>query len=174
MKINDFRTALRGGGARPNRFRVTLFFPAVAQSGSASRTSTFLVKAAQLPASTLGNIDVPYMGRMLPLPGDRTFEDWNVTVLNDTDFGIRNALERWSNAINGNENNQRNTPISALYQDLTVEQLDLNGDVLKTYTFKDAYPLTVAAIDLDMGTNDSIEEFATTFKYTHWTSNTTT
>ena len=102
--IVDFRSKMRGGGARSNLFEVTIEYPDLLGLGSDSdgpkATGEFLIKAAEIPASNLGNIPVPFRGRVLPVAGDRTFDPWTVTVINDTDFLIRDAMEKWSNSIN--------------------------------------------------------------------------
>ena len=100
-KISDFKSKLSGGGARPNLFEVVLSFPASAPTDTNTLDkSRFLIKAAALPSSTVGPINVPFRGRILKIAGDRTFESWTVTVINDTDFAIRSALEKWMNSIN--------------------------------------------------------------------------
>ena len=100
-KISDFKSRLSGGGARPNLFEVELAFPdAVAIANDVLQKSRFLVKAAALPASTIAPVDIPFRGRILKVAGDRTFETWTVTVINDTDFAIRSAFEKWMNSIN--------------------------------------------------------------------------
>ena len=100
-KITDFKSKLTGGGARANLFEVVLQFPDAAQpSSDVLDKSRFLVKGANLPASNIAQIDVPFRGRILKIAGDRTFDTWTVTVINDTDFAIRSAMERWMNTIN--------------------------------------------------------------------------
>ena len=100
-KISDFKSKLTGGGARPNLFEVELAFPtAVAIENDVLQKARFLVKAAALPASTVAPIEVPFRGRILKIAGDRTFETWTITVLNDVDFVIRSAFEKWMNVIN--------------------------------------------------------------------------
>ena len=99
--ISDFKSRLSGGGARPNLFEVELAFPdAVAIDNDVLQKARFLVKAAALPASTIAPIDVPFRGRILKIAGDRTFETWTITVINDTDFSLRSAFEKWMNTIN--------------------------------------------------------------------------
>jgi hypothetical protein len=166
LGVDDFKAKLRGGGARPNYFQVTLNYPGYA-NGDPELTS-FLVSAAQLPGSTFGAIDVNYRGRVLKMAGDRTFETWTVTIINDTDFAIRNAMERWSNGINNFKTNTGlNSPIQ--YEaDLKVDQLDRNGDSLKTYTFRGAYPVNIGAIELSYDNTNAIENFTVEFAYQYW------
>ena len=132
-----------------------------------------MAKGAQLPASVVEPITVPFRGRQLKIAGDRTFEEWTITVINDTGFEVRDAMERWMNGINShNENTGFNDP--AEYQtDLTVEQLDKDGLVLKTYNFRSCFPTNVSAIDLNYDTENTIEEFTVTFQVQYWESNTT-
>jgi hypothetical protein len=171
LGVDDFKSKLKGGGARPNLFNVKMNFPAYAL-GDAELTS-FMCKAAALPASTVGLITVPFRGRQLKIAGDRTFETWSVTVINDTDFSVRDAMERWMNGINShNANTGFNDP--AEYQtDLSVEQLDKDGIVLKTYNFRSCFPTNIAAIELSYDTVDAVEEFAVEFQVQYWESNTT-
>ena len=169
LGVDDFKSKLKGGGARPNLFNVN--FPAYAL-GDAELTS-FMAKGAQLPASQMGEIVVPFRGRQLKIAGDRTFDVWTITVINDTGFEVRNAMERWMNGINShNENTGFNDP--AEYQtDLTVDQLDKDGLVLKTYNFRSCFPTEVSAIDLSYDTESTIEEFTVTFQVQYWESDTT-
>ena len=156
------------GGARPNRFRVLISFPAYA--GGDTEQTSFMIKAAALPGVQFGEINVPFRGRQIPYPGDKTFEPWNVTVLNDIDFGVRDAMVAWHNGINDNESNSSDNPIDSWYADIVVEQLGLEEDViLKRYRLKDAYPQSVGEIALDNESGDQIETFECQFKYLYWT-----
>lgn len=169
--IDDFKARLTGGGARPNLFKVTLNFPSFA-SGPVELTS-FMAKAASLPASTIGNIDVPYRGRNIRVAGDRTFDEWSITVFNDDAMTIRNALETWSNSINEHINNVGVQAPNDYKVDAKVEQLNRSEEVTKTYTFIGMWPSSVGAIELAYDTNDTIEEFEVTLQYDYWKSNTT-
>jgi hypothetical protein len=171
LGVDDFKSKLKGGGARPNLFNCKLNFPAFAL-GDAELTS-FMVKGAQLPSSNVTPITVPFRGRQLKIAGDRTFEEWTVTVINDTGFEVRNAMERWMNGINShNANTGFNDP--ADYQtDLTVDQLDKDGLVIKSYQFRSCFPTVISAIDLNYDTVDTIEEFTVTFQVQYWESDTT-
>ena len=171
LGIDDFKAKLRGGGARPNLFRATINFPAYAQ-GNVEITS-FLCKAAQLPASVMNFIDVPFRGRQLKIAGDRTFETWTPTIINDTDFEIRNAMERWMNGINAHQANTGFVNPVDYQADLIVEQIDRDETVLKTYNFRGCFPTNVSAIDLNYETVDQIEEFTVEFQVQYWESNTT-
>mgnify|MGYP001347151469 FL=1 len=172
--INDFKAKLAGGGARANQFKVTMPFPGYAQVGGEIEDLAFLCTTAQIPAMNVGLVNVPFRGRQIKIAGDRTFADWSITVLNDTNFKLRNAFERWQNGINNMTDNEGlSNPVD--YQvDAFVDQLDRNGNTLKSYTLRGAFPTEVAAIDLNFGTNDEVETFGVTFQYQYFETNTTT
>lgn len=174
LSVDKFRAKLVGGGARANLFRVTLNFPAsLGVSGPDLETVSYMCKAASLPASELGEINIPFRGRVLPLPGDRKFPDWDVTVINDTNFLVKNLMERWSSLMNQHSANTGETDPSLYVADLKVEQLNKKEEVIKTYIFQSAWPKVVSAIDLSNETTEAIEDFKITWKYLLWTSNTT-
>ena len=171
LSVDDFKAQLKGGGARPNLFRVTVNFPGYA-GGNAELTS-FMVRASQLPGSNVTQIDVPFRGRVLKVAGERIFDPWTVTVINDTDFAVRDAMERWSNGINSHAANTGLTNPSDYQADMFVEQLDKDGTVLKRYDFRGAFPTVVTPIDLAYDANGVIEEFSVEFAVQYWESNTT-
>lgn len=171
LAVDDFKAKLRGGGARANLFKATINFPAYAR-GNVEITS-FLCEAAQLPGSVMNVITVPFRGRQLKIAGDRTFDVWTPTIINDTDFGVRNAMERWMNGINAHSANTGLTNPVAYQADLLVEQLDRDEKVLKSYTFRGCFPTNISPIDLAYGTNDDIERFTVEFQVQYWESNTT-
>ena len=171
LGVDDFKSKLRGGGARPNLFKATINFPAYA-AGDAELTS-FLCETAQLPGSTMGTIIVPFRGRQLKMAGDRTFAEWTVTIINDTDFGVRNAMERWMNGINAHSLNTGEVNPVNYQADLKVDQLDKDEKILKTYNFIAAFPTALSPIELAYDANDQIEEFTIEWTYQYWTSNTT-
>ena len=167
-RIDDFKANLIGGGARPNQFRVTITPPPGIAIGLDVRRSSFLAKASNLPGQTLGEIPVPFRGRNIYIAGDREFETWSTTFINDTDFMVRNAIERWMNGINDLvENTGVSTP-AEYSADLFVEQLDRDDTILKSYIFRNAYPLTSAQIDVAADTTNTIEEFEVTWRYQHF------
>ena len=167
--IDDFKANLIGGGARPNQYRVTITPPAGIAIGLDVRRTSFLVQSAQLPAMTLGEVEVAFRGRKIYVAGDRSFEGtWNATVINDTDFMIRNAMERWNNGINDLADNTGITTPADYQSDLTVEQLDRDDTVLKSYVFRSAYPLSVGSIDLNVSTDNELETFEIQFRYQHF------
>jgi len=167
--IDDFKANLIGGGARANQYRVTITPPSgIAIGLDVSRTS-FLCTAAALPGATLGTFDVPFRGRIITIAGDRpAFPDWTTTFYNDTDFMIRNAMERWNNGINDFANNTGVTSPSDYQTDLTVEQLDRDDTVLKTYILRNCFPLAVSEIALSSAEATEIETFEVTWKYQHF------
>lgn len=171
LGVDDFKAKLTGGGARPNLFKATINFPAYA--GGDSEFTSFMVKGAGLPASVIANIDVPFRGRQLKIAGDRTFEPWTITVINDAEMRVRNSFETWMSGINNHvENTGLQNPTD--YQaDMIVEQLGKDGSVTKTYTLRGAYPTNISQIDLSYDTNDQIEEFTVEINYQYWESNTT-
>ena len=167
--IDDFKANLIGGGARANQYRVTVTPPPGIAIGLDVRRASFLVTASSMPAQTLGEITVPFRGRNIYIAGDRTFDEpWTTTFMNDTDFMIRNAIERWSNGINDLANNTGVIAPADYQTDLTVEQLDRDDTVLKTYIFRSAWPTNVGAIELTNETADTIETFEVTWRYQHF------
>jgi hypothetical protein len=172
--INDFKAKLSGGGARPNQFKVVMPFPGYAQVGGEIEDLAFLCQATTLPAMTIGTFTVPFRGRSIKIAGDRTIATWSVTVLNDTNFKLRNAFERWQNGINSMSDNEGLTNPGDYQVDAFVDQLDRNGATIKSYTLRGAFPNDITSIALGMGTNDSIETFDVTFDYQYFDTNTTT
>ena len=172
LGVDDFKSKLIGGGARPNLFKATVNYPAYA-AGDSELTS-FLCKGAQLPSSVIAQIDVPFRGRQLKIAGDRTFENWSITILNDVNMEVRSAIERWMNGINEHVNNTGLSNPTDYRADMIVEQLNKAGETTKTYTIRGAYPVNVSAIDLSYDSNDAIEEFTVEWAYQYWESNSTT
>lgn len=180
--LDAFKGKMIGGGTRSNLFEVELYFPddAIPQDTTkdlVSDKARFLVKAAALPASNISNIAVPFRGRNLKIAGDRTFDPWSITVINDTDFVLRNAFERWMNLINKHEDNAGLTDPTSYQQDLFVRQLGrstvagtnpvsaVQVPILKQYKFFGAFPTLVSAIDLSYENTDAIEEFTVELQY---------
>jgi hypothetical protein len=173
--ISDFKAQLIGGGARANQFRVELAFPTYVSAGPVVGLQTqFLCKAAQLPAAIVEDVPIQYRGRAVHFAGERTFTPWTITVYNDTNFSIRNAMEQWSNGVQNLAASTGRTNPRDYQVDLLVHQLDRNGATVKTYKFVDAYPTEISAIALDFDTANTIETFDVTFTYNYWTSNTAT
>ena len=167
--ITDFKSKMAGGGARPNLFEVELVFPdPIAIENDVKEKSRFLVKAAQLPASNITPIEVNFRGRILKIAGDRTFDTWTVTVINDVDFAIRSAMEKWMDFINSMEDATGSQDPAEYQPDAYVHQLDRDGSTLRTYKFHDVFPTNISAIDLSYETVDSVEEFTTEFQVQWW------
>ena len=177
FNVAEFRANMIGDGARPNLFSVSLTFPTIAlNSTTAGQKVTFMAKTAQLPGSTVGTVPVYYFGREMKFAGNRTFADWTLTIINDEDFAIRNSIESWMNAINSHSGNVRNAGaanVNGYTVDATVTQFGKTGGQLKKYKFVGLFPVDLAPIDLDWGSNDTIEEYATTFAYQWWEADTT-
>jgi hypothetical protein len=164
FNINQFKSQLVGGGARPTLFQVQITNPV---EPIADFKVPFMVKTAALPGSTLGSYVVPYFGRQVKYAGDRVFEDWPVSIINDEDFLVRNAMEAWSNAINSHDSNTRALPQS-YKSNAIVTQYSKDGRALRTYVFEGMYPVAIDAIPLAWEQTDTIEEFGVTFQYDLW------
>jgi len=166
-KITDFKSKLSGGGARSNLFEVVLAFPDIAPATSeVLDKSRFLVKAANLPASNISDVTVPFRGRVLHVAGDRTFDSWTITIINDTDFAIRSAFEKWMNSINRVSDNTGSTDPASYQADAYVYQLDRSGETLRAYHFYDLFPTNIAPINLSYDT-EGIQEFTVEMQV-HW------
>lgn len=169
--ISAFKAQMQGGGARPNQFRVELTFPAFVGSiaSAAGNAAQFLCRTATLPASTVEDITAGYRGRPVHFAGERTFQPWSISVYNDTNFLIRNVMERWTNGVlNYTTTNGIMRP-SDYQVDMSVYQLDRNDRVIKTYRFYDAYPTSIGQVQLDFETNNQIETFDVEFTYNYFT-----
>ena len=165
--IDIFKANLTGGGARANQFRV--FFTSVGGIVQIPEKSLFLCKAAALPGQTVTEIAVPFRGRNLYLAGDREFETWDSTFINDTDFAIRNAVESWLNKMNNLVTGSGAPNVADYTATPTVQQLGRDNQVLKTYVLENCMPTIVSPIDLSMETANAVEEFTVTWRYTHFT-----
>jgi hypothetical protein len=168
-KITDFKSKLTGGGARSNLFEVELSFPNTVNVSGINdilQKARFLVKGANLPASNVASIDVPFRGRVLKVAGDRSFDSWTITVINDTDFSIRSAFEKWMNTINRVSDNTGITNPSLYQADAYVYQLDRTGETLRQYHFYDVFPTQVGPIDLTYD-SQGIQDFTVELQV-HW------
>jgi hypothetical protein len=166
FNVERFKAELTNGGARPNQFAVQLTFPNYVASRSAAVTkSPFLVTASELPGQSMGVAPVYYRGRLIKMAGDREFAPFVCTVLNDSGFTIRTALEQWMNGIE-NVANKTGVLQPVNYQtDMFVSQLDRNGAVLKQYKLLGAFPSDISPVGLDFGSNDQMSNFQVTFQY---------
>ena len=168
-QIQDFKSTLIGGGARPNLFQVDITsFPGSDDENFDAENFSILCKAAQLPASNVASIDVPFRGRILKIAGDRTFETWTITVINDVDFSIRSAFEKWMNTINKMNDGTGLTDPEAYQADAYVYQLARDGGILRSYHFYDVFPTNISTIDLSYETTDTIEEFTVELQVQWW------
>ena len=169
--ISQFKTALGGGGVRPNLFEVRMDASNLTQfmGGVPAENLAFMCKAAALPAQNVASIDVPFRGRQFKVAGDRTIDNWTITVINDENFAIRNAMERWSQSIIDNATNQGQIAPTNYMSSADVFQYSRQkGDgesvgVLKQYRFIDIFPVTVGDIALSYESGDTIEEFDVEF-----------
>ena len=163
--ISSFTNALQGGGARANQFEVTI--DGGGATGLASRNFTFLCRSAQIPALTIGEISIPYRGRQIFVAGDRTYDAWTVTIMNDRSYGIRSHLESWMNNMGdiGAATTAQSLNAGGYYATAIVAQKDRNDATIRSYTLDGVWPTTIDAIDLAFDTNDAIEEFGATFRF---------
>jgi hypothetical protein len=173
--ITDFKAQLLGGGTRANQFRAYLHFPSYVATGALEGArAQFLCKATSLPASTIANVEVQYRGRPVNFAGERTFQPWSVTILNDTSFGLRNAFETWQAGVQRYSATEGKTNPQDYQVELEIHQLDRNGATLKVYKFSDAYPTNIGDIQLSFDSANQIEEYQVEFTYNYFTSNTGT
>ena len=176
--LKNFMAVMKDG-ARPNQFYVDLSLPqaligAIPNASLAESRMKFFIEATSIPEMTVGNTDLNFRGGQYKLPGDKTFGDWTFTVINDTDFLIRDAFEYWNDLIVGNVDRDsavEDDPL-AYMSNGTVAQLSRNGNTLKTYLMTGVWPQTVGGIQLDMNSTDSIEKFDVTMKLQWWESRT--
>ena len=169
-KVSQFLANFKGG-ARANRFRVMIDFPQGIGGNQVARKLAFSCKAAKIPSSTIGEAPASYMGRIIKFPGDMTFENWTITVYNDNDFSVRDAMTQWVDKMLGHESNVASSGwdnSDTYMKTATVYQYDRSDNILKTYTVQGMFPTIVAEIQLDYSTNDQIQEFDVTFAISSW------
>jgi hypothetical protein len=170
MNIKNFANAMQGSGVKPSLFEVQGSI-----GGTESPLTPFLVKAAQLPGTALGIIEIPYRGRRIKVPGDRVFADWTITIINDNKFALRNLFELWVDGIQSMVRNVATNEFTNFAQpvfcDWTVNQLDRTGNPLKAYTMVGCFPTDISSIELSYDQSDTIEEFSVTMAYSYFTSN---
>ena len=176
FSVTEFKSNLRHGGARPSLFRVEFQYPNGIPKPNPPNQAIFLVKATTIPASTIGSYDVYYHGKAIKVAGDRSFDTWDTTIINDEDFGIRKTLEAWMAGISNHSLNTRNKGLfdtsegdTAKYKKtLKVTQFSKSGKKLRTYSFLGAWPSALSTINLDWATSE-IVEFTCTWVYDSWT-----
>ena len=174
FSINTFRNnALATGGARANLFDVTI--TGIGATGNLSTGAlanfVFACKASQIPPMTVGIVEVPYFGRVVKVTGNKTFENWNVTIINDEDFDIRAGMEEWMASMGSHLGNINTSTNENLYGTGTVKQYPKTGGTtaIAQYDFVNIFPVNVGEIALDWSSNDAIEEFTVEFAYDYWT-----
>lgn len=175
LNINEFRSALRGDGARPTLFEIKVSFPTTLGQAFPTQDMKLFAKASTLPTSTVGSIIVPYQGRQIKVAGDRVYDDWNVTIINDETFSIRNAFEFWNNAMDQHTTESGKKRVNgasarpdSYVANVTITQLGKQGNKIKEYTLVNAFPYLIGQIDLSFESNDAIEEFDVTFAYDYF------
>ena len=172
--ITDFKAKLAGGGVRANQYKVTMPFPGYAQVGGETEELAFLCSATVVPAFSVGDVPINFRGRPIYVAGDRSFDTWSITVLNDTNMKLRNAFERWQNGINNMFDNEGLTNPADYQTDAFVDQLDRNGNNIKSYTLRGCFPTSIGAIDLSYDPQTTIQTFGVTLRFQFMESNTTT
>jgi hypothetical protein len=166
FNVERFKAELTNGGARPNQFAVQMTFPNYVSGRTAALAKApFLVSVAELPGQTIGVAPVYYRGRLVKMAGDREFAPFNCTVLNDSGFTIRTAIEQWMNGIEDLANKTGALQPATYQTDMFVSQLDRNGAVLKQYKLLGAFPVDLGAVALDFGSNDQLSTFGVSFQY---------
>ena len=168
--IEDFKAVLQGGGVRPTMFQVEMTYPeaVVADGNQATQEGTFLIKAAQLPASNVGFVEVPFRGRKLKVSGDRSYDDWTITVTNDVTFRTRKAFEEWAERIQNHNFVLGSNTLVDYFGSAIVRQLDRDGNQLRAYRFEGVWPTSVSEIGLDFDTNDTVEDYEVTLCVQYW------
>ena len=160
MNVDTFKGSF-ASLARPTLYRVSGF--------GMPENLEFMCKAAQLPSTTLGMIEIPYQGRKIKIAGDRTYEDWTITVFNNVDWVLKDAFEDWVKSINDPVENIGSGAHADYKRDGKVDQLDMNGDVIASYNIIGSFPTNIAAVELAFDTNDTVEEFIVTLAFDYFT-----
>jgi len=170
FNISRFKQqGLAGGGARASLFQVEMTLPSSLQAFNTTLTKlSFTCRAASIPASTVGQIDVPYFGRKIKLAGDRVFADWSVTVMNDEDYGVREMFEAWSNTLNSNQSNLKSIRFNGYKAGAVVKHYAKTGEIIRSYTFVGLFPTEISAMELDWDTTNAIQTFNVNFAYDYW------
>ena len=165
MQISSLRRAISSGLTRSNRWRVGVNFPGYAGDGATASQASLLARTTNTPSATIGVIDLTWGGRNLPIPGDRTYEEFSITFIGVNDMKVYNAFQKWSENINGSDSNKGLTNLDAIMNDLTLELLDVNDQVTKTFILHDCWPTTVGQMSLDSGEMDGYSQFEVGMRY---------
>lgn len=176
FSVSEFRSkGIARGGARPNLFQTTLTNVPAGVSipvGSSEGGWSFVCKIASIPASTVAAVEVPYFGRQVKVPGNRTFDNLSVTVINDEGFDVRNGLEHWMAKMNGHQSNVQSVNANDLLASMSVLHYGKEGENTTigdgAWTFENIFPVSLGEIALDWGSNDTIEEYTVEFAYDYW------
>ena len=187
--ISQFKSKLIGGGARNNLFEVDVTFPTGVNLGVQGdgtgqfdkENFRFLCKSAALPASNIAPIEVPFRGRTLKVAGDRTFDVWTVTVINDENFSHRRAFEAWmQNLGQYGDHSGLTNPADYMGQAIVYQlgrspsnqqgnnTVGEDSRILAQYRFIDIFPTTVSEIDLSYDTENQIEDFTVDFQVQYY------
>lgn len=175
FNVQDFKSQLEFGGARPSLFQVICNFPNGTEANvDAVQKLAFLGRSSSIPESEIGVISLPYFGRSVKFAGDRTFASWGITIINDEDFAVREALEEWHNLLNDRIENVRDgnfvnpNGLGSYKQDVVVQQYSQSGDVIREYTLIGAFPVSIERIPLDWASTNRVQEFNAVFAYDYW------
>ena len=172
FRVDEFFSKLPGGGARGNLFEVSSEAPAALALASTADLK-FLVQASTVPGATIGVTELNYFGKAVKLAGNKTFDDWTTTILNDEDFYIRRLMEQWQESILGNSSNTRALGVltsSAYTGTGTITQYSKNGAAIREYKIANIWPNTLAELTLDWSENDTVQTYDVTWSYSHWVS----
>ena len=173
FSISEFRSkGIAKGGARPNLFQTQMVKAPTQVPTNGEGGWSFVCKIASIPASTLAAVEVPYFGRQVKVPGNRTFDNLSVTVINDEGFGVRNSMERWMALMNGHESNQQTFQANDVLGEMSIEHYGKEGAQTTigdgSWNFINIFPVSLGEIALDWGSNDAIEEYTVEFAYDYW------
>ena len=172
FRVDEFVSKLPGGGARGNLFEVSIEAPAALALASTADLK-FLVQASTVPGATIGVTELNYFGKAVKLAGNKTFDDWTTTIMNDEDFHVRRIMEQWQESILGNSSNTRRVGVvtSRLYQGTgTVTQYSKSGAAIREYKIANIWPNTLAELTDDLSENDTVQTYDVTWSYSHWVS----
>ena len=169
--VSNFLTQVKQG-VRPNMFQVDITFPGTVEADQT--LVSYMCKSAALPASNIGVIEVPFRGRTVKIAGDRTFDNWSATFINDKEMKSRAYFEQWLNQINTHKANTGEIQDPTAYgRSIVIRQLEKDnspaGSELRSYKLWYGFPISTSAIDLAYDSNDQIEEFSVEFQYSYWT-----
>jgi hypothetical protein len=169
MQISKLRAAIKSGLVRSNRWRVLVNFPGYAGNGANGEQASLQARTTNTPPSTMGVIDLTWGGRNLPIPGDRQYEEFTVTFIGVNDMNVYNAFQKWSENVNGSDSNRGLTNLDDIMNDVSLELMNVNDVVTKTYILHDAWPSVVGQMSMDSGEMDGYSTFDVTFRYVNYT-----